>query len=84
MTTAHAERTTGASEWPTMESVHENLRQARHVVDMARHAAADAVNEAELNIRRHPLHAVGTAAAVGVVIGGLFGLGVGWFAGTRR
>jgi ElaB/YqjD/DUF883 family membrane-anchored ribosome-binding protein len=67
-----------------MESVEENLRQARQVVDTARHVAGDAVNESELNIRRHPLQAVGAAVAVGVVIGGLFGFGAGWFARTRR
>jgi ElaB/YqjD/DUF883 family membrane-anchored ribosome-binding protein len=63
-----------------MESVEENLRQARRAVNTARHAAEDAVAEAELNIRRHPLQVVGAAA----VVGGLFGFGAGWFARTRR
>ena len=67
-----------------MPSVEENLRQTRRVVNTARHAVEDAVNEAELNIRRHPLQAVGAAVVVGVVVGVAFGFGAGWFSRTRR
>jgi ElaB/YqjD/DUF883 family membrane-anchored ribosome-binding protein len=67
-----------------MESVGENLRQARRVVNTTRHAAEDAITEAELNVRRHPLQAVGGAVVVGAVVGGLLGFGAGWFARTRR
>lgn len=70
--------------WPALESVEENLRAARRVVDTARHAAEGAVNETELNIRRYPLQAVGAAVVVGVMVGGLFGFGAGWFARTAR
>jgi ElaB/YqjD/DUF883 family membrane-anchored ribosome-binding protein len=83
-TTAQAERTTEPCRWPTIESVEENLRQARRVVNTARHAAEGAAGEAELNIRRYPLQAVGAAIVVGVVVGSAFGFGVGWFARTRR
>ena len=82
--TIRAERTTEPTRWPTMESVEENLRQARRVVDTARHAAAAAASEAESNIRRHPLRAVGAAGVLGVIGGGLIGFGAGWFARTRR
>jgi len=65
-----------------MESVEENLRQARQVIERARHAAQHAVADAELNVRRNPFFAVGAGAIAGVVVGGLLGFGVGWF--TRR
>ena len=83
-TATQSERATEPRHWPTIESVEENLREARRVVDIARHVAGDAVAETELHIRRHPLHAVGAAVVVGAVIGGLLGFGAGWLARTRR
>ncbi len=82
-TAAQAARTAEPCRWPTIESVEENLRQARHAVNTARHATEDAMGEAAQNIRRHPLRAVGVAAVVGVVAGALVGFGVGRFARTR-
>ena len=82
-TAAQAARTAEPCRWPTIESVEENLRQARHAVNTARHATEDAMGEAAQNIRRHPLRAVGVAAVVGVVAGALAGFGVGRFARTR-
>ena len=83
-TATQSARTTEPCRWPTMESVDENLRQARRVVNTARHVAEDVVAEAELTIRRHPLQSVGAAAAVGAIVGGLIGFGAVWFARTRR
>ena len=83
-TVNHAEPSTEPCRWPTMEAVEENVRQARRVVNTARHAAEDAVTEAALKVRRHPLQAVGAAVVVGAVTGALIGFGAGWFARRRR
>lgn len=83
-TAARAERTTEPCRWPTVESVDESLRQARRAVTTARHAAEDALGEATLNIRRHPLPAVGAAFASGVVVGVTVGFAAGWFTRVRR
>lgn len=77
--TIQAERTTEPRTWPTIESVEENLRQARRAVNTARHAAEDAASEAALKIRRHPLRAVGAAVTFGMIVGGLVGLGAAAF-----
>lgn len=83
-TAAQLERTTEPCGSPTLESVEDNVREARRVVSMARHAAEDAASEAASNIRRHPLRAVGTAVAVGALVGGLFAFSVVWCARSRR
>ena len=57
-TVARAARTAEPCRWPTIESVEENLRQARQAVNTARHAAEDAMGEAAQRIRRHPLRTV--------------------------
>jgi len=82
-TAAHAARTAEPCRWPTIESVEENLRQARQAVNTARHAAQDAMGEATQNIRRHPLRAVGAAATAGLFAGVLVGFGAGWCARKR-
>jgi ElaB/YqjD/DUF883 family membrane-anchored ribosome-binding protein len=82
-TVAEAARTTEPCRWPTIESVEENLRQARQAVNTARHAAETAIGEATQDIRLHPLRAVGRAAMVGVLAGALVGFGAGWFARKR-
>jgi ElaB/YqjD/DUF883 family membrane-anchored ribosome-binding protein len=82
-TVAEAARTAEPCRWPRIESVEENLRQARQAVNTARHAAEDAMGEATQNIRRRPLRAVGAAAMAGVFVGALVGFGVGWVARKR-
>lgn len=77
-TVNYAEGRTAACRWPARE-VGEEMRQARRAVNTARHAAEDAVEQTALNIRRHPLQAVGTAAAVGAVAGAVIGFGAGWW-----
>ena len=78
-TVNYAEGRTVACRWPTREAVEENVRQARRAVNTARGAAEDAVDQAAVTIRRHPLPAVGAAAAVGAVAGAAIGFGVGWW-----
>jgi ElaB/YqjD/DUF883 family membrane-anchored ribosome-binding protein len=82
-TVAQAARTAEPCRWPTIESVEENLRQARQALNTARHAAEDAIGEATQDIMRHPLRAVGAAALAGLFAGTLVGFGAGWFARKR-
>lgn len=83
-TATQTEKAAGRCDWPTMASIEENLREARRAVNAARHAAEDAVSEAELKIRRHPLTAVGAAAVAGAIAGGVVGLGAAWYGKHRR
>ena len=83
-TATQAERATEPCRWPTADSLEEKLREARRTVTDARHAVEDAVTEAGLNIRRHPLRAVGAAVVAGAAAGLLVGFGAGWFARKRR
>ena len=83
-TVAEAARTAEPCRWPTLESVEENLRQAREAANSARHAAEDAMGEAAQNIRRHPLRVVGATAIAGVFVGVLIGFGAGWFVARKR
>ena len=80
-TVTHAAPTT-ACRWPGMDAIEGNMRQARRVVNAARRGAEDAVADAALHVRRHPLQAVGAAAIVGAITGALVGFGTGWL--TRR
>jgi ElaB/YqjD/DUF883 family membrane-anchored ribosome-binding protein len=68
----------GACAWPTRETVKEDLRAVRRAATIAQHATEDAVSEAVLNIRRHPLRTVGIATLVGTLAGVVVGFGVGW------
>lgn len=55
--------------WPSREQLEDGLRQARRVVKDARHTAEDAVEDASVAIRHHPLMAVSVAAAAGLLLG---------------
>jgi ElaB/YqjD/DUF883 family membrane-anchored ribosome-binding protein len=63
---------------PAIAAIEENVRQARLAIRHARHAAEDTVGEAQLEVRRHPLAAVTVAAGVGVFVGCLVGVALGW------
>ena len=65
--------------WPTAESVEQAVRTARRAVKGARAATEDFIAETSLEVRRHPLTAVGFAATAGLVIGCTFGLAAAWF-----
>jgi hypothetical protein len=83
-TPAQAAPVTELGRWPIREALEENLREIHRVATTARNAAEDAVAEAALNIRRHPLRAVAGAALVAGIAGMLFGFGAGWCARTRK
>ena len=69
--------------WPALESFEDTVRKARRAVSGARHATEGFAAGAGLEVRRHPLTAVGLATAAGVFTGCLFGLAAGWYL-TRR
>ena len=77
-TVNYAEGRPAACRWPTREAIADNVRHARRTLNTARHAAEDAVEQTALNIRRHPLPAIGAAAVVAAVAGAAIGFGVGW------
>jgi ElaB/YqjD/DUF883 family membrane-anchored ribosome-binding protein len=64
--------------WPTRESVENAVRTARRAVNGARAATEDFVAARSLEVRRHPLTAVGLAAAAGLVAGCVFGFATAW------
>lgn len=81
MATAVRERIEEARRnWQSTGSVEERLRTAKRALTDVRHASEDAVAEAALKIRRRPIAAVGGAAALGVVLGAVFGVAAGFFA----
>jgi hypothetical protein len=82
-TATQTERVTDPGCWPAREALEENLREVRHVATTARHAAEDAVAEAALNIRRHPLRAVAGAAVIAGISGMLVGFGASWCTRAR-
>ena len=84
MATATQAECATAGRWPAREALEENLSEVRRAASTARHVAEDAVAEAALNIRRHPLRSVAGVAVVAGAAGVLFGFGAGWFARTRR
>ena len=87
-TAIRAENITGANGepglWPSLESFEEAVRTARRAAVNARFAGEDFVAGASLEVRRHPLTAVGIAASTGIVTGALFGLAAGWYFARRQ
>ena len=65
--------------WPMRESVEQAVRNARRTARGARAATEDFVAGTTLEVRRHPLTAVGLAATAGIVTGCAFGFAAGWF-----
>lgn len=73
-------RTLGAPcAWPTLESVEQAVHNARRAARGARAATEDFVAGTTLEVRRHPLTAVGLAATAGIVTGCAFGFAAAWF-----
>ena len=64
--------------WPTLQSMENVVRSAKHTVNSARNATEDFVAGTAVDIRRHPLTAVGVAAAAGLFAGVAFGLAGAW------
>ena len=69
----------GTCAWPTRESVEYAVRSARRAVNDARAATEDFVQGTSLEVRRHPLTAVGLAATGGLFAGCAFGFAAAWF-----
>ena len=68
-----------ACAWPRLESMEEAMRTARRAVNSARNATEDFVAGTTLEVRRHPLTAVGLAATAGLMAGVVIGLAGAWF-----
>jgi hypothetical protein len=69
--------------WPSGDAFEEIVRKARRAATDARHATEDLAAGASLEVRRHPLTAVGLASAAGLLTGVVVGIGAGWYL-TRR
>jgi ElaB/YqjD/DUF883 family membrane-anchored ribosome-binding protein len=69
--------------WPALESFEDTFRTGRHVVARARAATEDVVAGASLQIRRHPLKAVGAGVSAGLAIGCVIGFAAAWLIRTR-
>lgn len=69
---------------PALESLEQNLRDARRAVARGRRVAEDVVDEATVRIRRHPLSATALAATAGMLAGCVIGFVLGWQAGHRK
>jgi hypothetical protein len=66
--------------WPEFDSIEATIRGAGRAALAARHAAEEFAGSAVLNIRKHPLRAVGMAMMAGVVVGSVTGFACGWLA----
>jgi hypothetical protein len=85
MTTAvDREPRTEPCRWPALDAMEENLREVRHAVTNARHAAEEFATDAADGVRRHPFRFLGGAALSGAFVGMLVGFGAAWFARTYR
>jgi hypothetical protein len=69
--------------WPAGESFEDTMRKGRRAVAKARAAAEDVVAGASLQVRRHPLRAVGVAAVAGLATGLFVGFAAAWFIRAR-
>ena len=84
MATALGVRTSGQpSAWQGLESFEDTVRKGRWAVAKVRAATEDLVAGAGLEVRRHPLTALGIAASAGFVTGCLGGFAAAWFIRTR-
>jgi len=62
---------------PALESLEENVRDARRVIVHGRHAAEDFVAGTALRVRWRPMMALAFAAGVGALAGCLIGFALG-------
>lgn len=76
--TGEMKKTLEPCAWPTLESVDQAMRNARRAARRARAATEDVVAGTTLEVRRHPLTAVGLAATAGIVTGCAFGFAAAW------
>ena len=69
---------------PALESIEQNLRDARRAVAHGRRAAEDVVDGATRQIKRHPLSSTALAATAGILVGCVMGFALGRQARHRR
>ena len=62
---------------PVADKFEETMRKGRKAMMRGQNAAEDCAANAALEIRRHPLSAVVTAAGIGALVGALVGFGLG-------
>lgn len=68
---------------PVLDSLEQNVRDARRAMAHGRRAAEDVVDDATLRVRRHSLGSVTLAVTTGAAAGCMIGFGLGWLAGRR-
>lgn len=68
---------------PALETLEENVRQARRAIVQGRYAAEDFAAGTALQVRHHPLSAVALAAGAGALAGCMIGVALGWLAHRR-
>ena len=62
---------------PALDTLEENVRDARRAIVHGRHAAEDVVAGAALQVRRRPLGALAIAVGVGALGGCMIGFALG-------
>jgi len=62
------------------DAVEDSVHSARRAIRYGRHAAEDAIEEAQHKVKQKPLQAMGVALAAGVLIGGF----LSWIELRRR
>lgn len=69
---------------PALETLEENVREARRAIAHGRHAAEDFIASTALRVKWRPLIALALAAGAGALAGCLIGLALGQRAHVRR
>jgi hypothetical protein len=68
---------------PALESLEQNVRDARSAMAHGRRVAEDFVGGATLRVRRHPLSSTALAVIAGMLAGCVLGFALGWQADHR-
>jgi ElaB/YqjD/DUF883 family membrane-anchored ribosome-binding protein len=68
---------------PALESLEQNMRDARRAMAHGRRAAEDLIDGATLRLRHHPVSSTALAVSAGVLAGCLLGFALGCQAGHR-
>ena len=68
---------------PALESLEQNVRDARRGMAQGRRVAEDFVDETRLRVRRHPLSSMAVAVSASALAGCVVGFALGWKADHR-